>query len=53
MMFEPFHETDKAIAHFEKVIELEPDNVDAHFWLAKWIIWIWNKRKLFYKKHWH
>jgi tetratricopeptide (TPR) repeat protein len=35
MMFEPFHETDKAITVLEKAIELEPDNVDAHFWLAK------------------
>ncbi len=35
MMFEPFHETDKAIAILERAIEIEPDNVDAHFWMAK------------------
>jgi tetratricopeptide (TPR) repeat protein len=35
MMFEPFHETSKAIAVLEKAIEREPNNVDAHFWLAK------------------
>jgi tetratricopeptide (TPR) repeat protein len=35
MMFEPFHETDKAIAIFEQAIEIEPLNVDAHFWMAK------------------
>jgi tetratricopeptide (TPR) repeat protein len=35
MMFEPFHETDKAIAILEQAIEIEPNNVDAHFWMAK------------------
>jgi len=35
MMFEPFHKTDEAILTLKKAIESEPDNVDAHFWLAK------------------
>ncbi len=35
MLFEPFHQTDQAIEILEKVIEKEPDEITAHFWLAK------------------
>jgi len=35
MMFEPFHKTEQGIEILKKVIETEPHNVDAHFWLAK------------------
>jgi tetratricopeptide (TPR) repeat protein len=35
MLFEPFHQTEEAIANFEKAIEVCPSSDDAYFWLAK------------------
>lgn len=35
LLMEPFHDTDASLALFRRAVELEPNNVDALFWLAK------------------